>query len=82
MLDRESTLAERAAGPGLTDLLRHPSITSRLGERWNRWEAAVAAAIRIAAAAAEKQPKERKQIAEQVFDLLASGLGRYGAEPW
>lgn len=104
MQDRESTLAEHAARPGLSDLLRHPSITSRLRERWNRWEdllataiaddvgaslddprpkvvaAAITAAIRIAAAAAQKQPRERKQIAEQVFDLLASGLGRYGAE--
>jgi AcrR family transcriptional regulator len=105
MQDRESTLAERAARPGLSDLLRHPSITLRLRERWNRWEdllagaiaedvgaslddpkpkvvaAAITAAIRVAAAAAQKQPKKRQQIAEQVFDLLASGLGRYGAEP-
>ncbi len=104
MQERESTPAEHAARPGLADLLRHPSITSRLRERWNRWEdllagaiaqdvgaslddprpkvvaAAITAAIRIAAAAAQKQPKERKQIAEQVFELLASGLGRYGAE--
>jgi AcrR family transcriptional regulator len=104
MQDRESTMAEHVARPGLSDLLRHPSITSRLRERWNRWEdllataiaddvgaslddprpkvvaAAITAAIRIAAAAAQKQPRERKQIAEQVFDLLASGLGRYGAE--
>lgn len=106
MQDREPTLAEHAArGPGLSDLLRHPSITSRLRERWNRWEdllaeaiaqdvgaslddpqpkvvaAAITAAIRIAAAAAQNHPKQRKQIAGQVFDLLASGLGRYGAEP-
>ncbi len=104
--DREPTMAEHAeSGPGLSDLLRHPSITSRLRERWNRWEdllaeaiaddvgaslddpqpqvvaAAITAGIRIAAAAAQKQPRERNRIAEQVFDLLAAGLGRYGAEP-
>lgn len=104
--DREPKMAESGGrAPGLSDLLRHPSITSRLRERWNRWEdllaeaiaedvgtslddpqpqvvaAAITAAIRIAAAAAQKQPKERKRIAEQVFDLLAAGLARYGAEP-
>jgi AcrR family transcriptional regulator len=41
--------------------------------------AAITGAIRIAAAAAREQPKRRKQIAEQVFELLASGLARYGA---
>jgi AcrR family transcriptional regulator len=42
--------------------------------------AAITGAIRIAATAARQQPKKRKQIAERVFDLLASGLARYGAE--
>jgi len=41
--------------------------------------AAITGAIRIAAAAAKEQPKRRKQIAEQVFELLASGLAGYGA---
>ena len=41
--------------------------------------AAITGAIRIAAAAAREQPKRRRQIAEQVFELLASGLARYGA---
>jgi AcrR family transcriptional regulator len=41
--------------------------------------AAITDAIRIAAAAAREQPNRRKQIAEQVFDLLASGLSGYGA---
>src|SRR5260370_16715219 len=38
MQERESTLAGHAARPGLADLLPHPSITSRLRERWNRWK--------------------------------------------
>jgi AcrR family transcriptional regulator len=90
-------------GPGLSELLRHPAIASRLREHWNRWEdvlaeaiaddvgartgdpeprvvaAAITGAIRIAAAAAQEQPNRRKQIAEQVFDFLASGLSGYGA---
>jgi hypothetical protein len=41
--------------------------------------AAITGAIRIAAAAAREQPKRRKQIAERVFELLASGLSRYGS---
>jgi AcrR family transcriptional regulator len=41
--------------------------------------AAITAAIRIAAAAAIVEPKRRRQIAERVFELLASGLTRYGA---
>jgi len=41
--------------------------------------AAITGAIRIAAAAAREQPKRRKQIAERVFELLASGLARYGS---
>jgi hypothetical protein len=40
--------------------------------------ATITAAIRIAAAAAQKQPKERKQIAEQVFDLLRRAWGAMG----
>lgn len=43
--------------------------------------AAITGAIRIAAAAATEQPNRRKQIAEQAFELLASGLARYGARP-
>jgi AcrR family transcriptional regulator len=41
--------------------------------------AAVAGAIRVAAAAAQEQPGRRVEIAQRVFDLLASGLSRYGA---
>jgi len=102
--DREPRREGPAArGPGLSDLLRHPAIASRLRERWNRWEdlladaiaedvgarpgdpearvvaAAITGAIRIAAAAAREQPQRRKQIAERVFELLASGLARYGS---
>lgn len=102
--DREP-LREGPAGraPGLSDLLQHPAIASRLRERWNRWEdvlaeaiaddvgartgdpeprvvaAAITGAIRIAAAAAQDKPTRRKQIAERVFELLASGLSQYGA---
>lgn len=43
--------------------------------------AAITGAIRIAAAAAAEQPKRRKQVAIQAFDLLASGLAHYGARP-
>jgi AcrR family transcriptional regulator len=43
--------------------------------------AAITGAIRIAAAAAAEQPSRRKQVAVQVFELLASGLARYGARP-
>jgi AcrR family transcriptional regulator len=42
--------------------------------------AALTGAIRVAAAAAERQPRQRQEIAARVFDLLASGLSRYGAE--
>jgi AcrR family transcriptional regulator len=41
--------------------------------------AAVAGAIRVAAAAAQEQPERRFEVAQRVFDLLASGLSRYGA---
>ncbi len=41
--------------------------------------AAITGAIRIAAAAAAEQPDRRKQVAVQVFELLASGLAHYGA---
>jgi AcrR family transcriptional regulator len=41
--------------------------------------AAIAGAIRIAAEAAREQPNRRKQVAERVFALLASGLATYGA---
>lgn len=42
--------------------------------------AALTGAIRVAAAAADEQPDRRREIAERVFDLLASGLSRYGAD--
>ena len=42
--------------------------------------AALTAAIRVAAAAAREQPRKRRQTAERVFRLLASGLAHYGAE--
>jgi AcrR family transcriptional regulator len=41
--------------------------------------AALTGAIRVAAAAAERQTARRREIAERVFDLLSSGLARYGA---
>jgi AcrR family transcriptional regulator len=41
--------------------------------------AAVAGAIRVAAAAAREQPERRVETAQRVFDLLASGLAGYGA---
>lgn len=43
--------------------------------------AAITAAIRVAAAAAEEQPGRRRDVAERVFDLLASGLSSYGVRP-
>jgi len=43
--------------------------------------AALTGAIRVAAAAAWEQPSRRREIAERVFDLLATGLSRYGAGP-
>lgn len=42
--------------------------------------AALTGAIRVAAASALEQPRRRKEIAQRTFDLLASGLSRYGAE--
>jgi AcrR family transcriptional regulator len=41
--------------------------------------AAVTSAIRIAAAAAAERPQRRQQVAVQVFELLATGLARYGS---
>ena len=41
--------------------------------------AALTGAIRVAAAAGDEQPRRRDEIAERVFDLLASGLSNYGA---
>ena len=41
--------------------------------------AALTGAIRIAAMTAQEHPRQRKEIAERVFELLASGLSRYGA---
>jgi AcrR family transcriptional regulator len=42
--------------------------------------AALTGAIRVASTAALEQPdpRKRRQVAERVFDLLASGLSRYG----
>jgi transcriptional regulator MftR-like protein len=102
--DGEAPRRERPVGtPNLSDLLKHPSVVSRLRERWNRWEdilgdaiagevgagpddpeprvlaAAITGAIRVAAAAAQARPKQRKEIAARVFELLASGLSQYGA---
>ena len=41
--------------------------------------AAVTGAIRIAAMTAQEHPRQRREIAQRVFKLLASGLSRYGA---
>jgi AcrR family transcriptional regulator len=41
--------------------------------------AALTGAIRVAAAAAARQPRRRRQIAERAFGLLGSRLSRYGA---
>jgi AcrR family transcriptional regulator len=43
--------------------------------------AALTGAIRVAAAAAWEQPGRRQEMAERVFDLLATGLSGYGAAP-
>jgi AcrR family transcriptional regulator len=40
--------------------------------------AALTAAIRVAAAGAHQHPRQRRQIARRVFELLATGLSRYG----
>ena len=100
--DRERRDRTPTSAPRLAELLRHPSIASRLRVRWNRWEdmlaeaiaadvgaypgdpearvvaATLTAAIRVAATATEELPRQRAAIAERVFDLLASGLARYG----
>jgi len=41
--------------------------------------AALTGAIRVAAAAADEQAHGRDEMAERVFDLLASGLASHGA---
>jgi AcrR family transcriptional regulator len=41
--------------------------------------AALTGAIRVAAAAARKQPGKGRQMSDRVFKLLSSGLSRYGA---
>jgi AcrR family transcriptional regulator len=43
--------------------------------------AALTGAIRVAAAAVWEQPGRRQEMAERVFDLLATGLSGYGAAP-
>ena len=40
--------------------------------------AALTGAIRVAAVAAHEQPRRRREIAQRVFELLASGLSTYG----
>lgn len=42
--------------------------------------AALTGAIRVAAAAARAQPRRSRLVADRVFNLLATGLSRYGAE--
>ena len=42
--------------------------------------AALTGAIRVAATAARQRPRQSRQIADRVFNLLSSGLSRYGAE--
>ena len=41
--------------------------------------AALTGAIRVAAASAQEPPRRRREFAERVFQLLASGLSSYGA---
>jgi AcrR family transcriptional regulator len=43
--------------------------------------AALAGAIRVAASAAARQPRRRREIGERAFGLLGSRLSRYGATP-
>jgi AcrR family transcriptional regulator len=43
--------------------------------------AALTGAIRVAASAAARQPRRRREIAERAFGLLGSRLARYGATP-
>ena len=43
--------------------------------------AAITAAIRAAASAAQRNPARRAAIAERVFGLLASGMATYGERP-
>ena len=61
----EAIAADVGAGPGDPE----PRVVA----------AALTGAIRVAAAAAEEQSDRRQEIARRVFDLLASGLSRYGA---
>lgn len=101
--NREPVGGRGSPMPVLEDLLKQPAVRTRLRERWNRWEdaladaiaenvgarpgdpeprvvaAALSGAIRIAAMTAQEHPRHRREIAERVFELLASGLSRYGA---
>jgi AcrR family transcriptional regulator len=43
--------------------------------------AALTGAIRVAASAAARQPRRRREIAERAFGLLGSRLSRYGTTP-
>lgn len=43
--------------------------------------AALTGAIRVAASAAARQPRRRREIAERAFGLLGSPLSRYGTTP-
>ena len=61
----EAIAADVGAGPGDPE----PRVVA----------AALTGAIRVASAAALEQPSGRAEIARRVFDLLTSGLSRYGA---
>lgn len=50
---------EPAPRPGLSELLDHPAIASRLRERWNRWEDLLAEAIRKDVGAPPDDPEPR-----------------------
>ena len=61
----EAIAADVGAGPGDPE----PRVVA----------AALTGAIRVASAAALEQPSGRAEIARRVFDLLTTGLSRYGA---
>jgi AcrR family transcriptional regulator len=93
---RAPQLSDLLAHPAVANRLRErwnqwedvlaEAIASDVGARRDDPEprvvaAAITGAIRVAAAAARDKPRRRKQIAERVFDLLASGLSSYGGAP-
>lgn len=57
--DRPVTEAKSARSPGLSALLGHPAIASRLRERWNRWEDLLAEAIAEEVGARPGDPEPR-----------------------